>query len=313
MNPYSYLSGELHFNLQLKETTKKWRHYAVDFPTAHPTSYEENNTVRGEYFYPQGKTRVPLAILIHGWGDYSVIPCKLLARDLVKRGIACFILYLVFHTSRMPEVVKKRLPILTAEEWFEGYQVSVVDVCQVVDWAAGIAELNQEQISVIGISLGGFISAITMGIDKRINTGVFLVAGGNSEKITLKSKRSDFRKHYNYNEAQYHQTQSIYAQYLAEVTKKGFENVTPAKRSFLTDPMTFAYYLQNRPVLMINALWDEAIPREAALDFWEACGRPAITWFPATHASIWLLYPLISRKVTRFLGSTFGAWRKNFT
>jgi len=306
MNPYSCTSGEPHFNLHLKETTNKWLRYTVDFPSAHPTRYEENNTVRGEYFQPRSTDSAPLAILIHGWGDYSIIPCKLLARALASKGIACFVLYLVFHTTRMPEVVKNRLPVLTPEEWFEGYQVSVIDVRQVADWAGDRAEINQEQVAVIGISLGGFISTITMGIDKRIKAGVFLVAGGNSGKITRKSRRSDFRKQYDYTDAEYHQNQSQYARYLAEVAEKGFENVDPARKFFLTDPMTFASYLRKRPVLMVNALWDEAIPREAALDFWEACGKPAIAWFPATHASIWLWYPLISRKIGRFLRSTFS-------
>jgi len=45
------------------------------------------------------------------------------------------------------------------------------------------------------------------------------------------------------------------------------ENVTPVRKSFLTDPMTFAHLLQQRPLLMINALWDEFIPKEATLDF----------------------------------------------
>ena len=76
---------------------------------------------------------------------------------------------------------------------------------QVVDWEESRAEINEEQIAVIGISLGGIISAIAMGIDKRIGAGVFLVTGGNSEKITLKSRQSDFRKLYNYSEAEYHQ------------------------------------------------------------------------------------------------------------
>jgi len=306
MNPYSYTSGEPHFNLHLKETTKRWLRYAVDFPSAHPTRYEENNTVRGEYFQPRQSEHAPLAILIHGWGDYSVIPCKLLAKSLVKKGIACFILYLVFHSSRMPEVVKNRLPFLTAEEWFEGYQVSVVDVRQVVDWAGDRAEINQEQIVAVGISLGGFISAITMGVDNRIKAGVFLVTGGNSEKMMRLCRSRAFKKGYNRTESEYNDLQSDYMQYLSEVAEKGFENVNPVRKSFLTDPMTFASYLRKRPVLMVNALWDEAIPREAALDFWEACGKPDIAWFSATHASIWLLYPLISRKISRFLTSTFG-------
>ena len=70
--------------------------------------------------------------------------------------------------------------------------------------------------------------------------------------------------------------------------------------------MTFAHLLQQRPLLMINALWDEFIPKEATLDFWEACGKPNISWYPGTHASIWLWYPLILRQITSFIKSTFG-------
>lgn len=311
MKPYSYPNGKPQFNLQLKQATPRWLRYTADFPTAHPTRYEANNTVRGEYFQPRNVNNTPLVILLHGMGDQSLIPCKLLARALVKRGMACFVLYFVFHSSRMPEVIKERFPVLTPEEWFESYQISVIDVRQVVDWASGRAEINKEQIAVIGMSFGGFISAIAMGIDKRIRAGVFLIAGGNSEKIHWTSRKSITRKGYERNEAEYNHNQNRYTQYLAEVAEKGFENVTPARKSFLTDPMTFTTYLRQRPILMINALWDEYIPREATLDFWEACGKPDIAWFPATHASIWLWYPLISRKIARFLRSTFEDARRS--
>lgn len=307
MNPYNYSSGELHVNLQLKQTTPRWLRYTVDFPTAHPTRYEKNNTVRGEYFQPRDtEYTTPLVILLHGMGDESLIPCKFLARALAKKGIACFVLRLVFHSSRMPETVRKRLRNLTADEWFEGYRISVIDVRQVIDWASSRSEINEEQIAVIGISFGGFTSAITMGIDKRIKAGVFIVSAGNSEKISWKSRKSTMKEWYKRTEAEYNEIQSCYAQYLAEVAEKGFEKVTPVRKNFLTDPMTFAHYLRGRPVLMLNALWDEYIPRESTLDFWEACGKPAITWFPGTHTSFWLWYPLISRKIARFLRSTFG-------
>ena len=305
MNPYSYPSGEPHVNWQLKQTDPRWLRYTVDFPAAYPTRYEENNTVRGEYFQPRDTDNAPLVILLHGMGDELLIPCKLLARALVKRGMACFVLYSVFHSRRTPETVRKRLPTLTPKEWFEGYRISVIDVRQVIDWASSRSEINREQIAVIGISFGGFISAITMGIDKRIKAGVFLTAGGNSEKIGRNSRKRTMRKRYNRTEAEYNEIQHDYAQYLAEVAEKGFENVTPPRKSFLIDPMTFAHYLRERPVLMLSALWDEYIPREATLDFWEACGKPPITWFPATHTTIWLWYPLISRKIARFLKSTF--------
>ena len=306
MNPYDYPRIVPRVNLRLKQTTKAWTRYSIDFPVAQPTRYKENNTAYGEYFRPNTDGNVPLVILSHGWGDRSVFPCKLLARALAKRGIASFVLYLVFHSRRLPDEVRNRLPNLTAEEWFSGYQMSVVDIRQIIDWATTIEGINKEHMVVMGLSLGGIISAIAMGIDERIKAGVLLVTGGNSEKIVQMSRANAFRKRYKRSEVEYNEIQNCYVQYLVEVAEKGLENVKPARESFLTDPMTFAHLLQHRPLLMINALWDEFIPKETTLDFWEACGKPNISWYPATHSSIWLWYPLILRQITSFIKSTFG-------
>ena len=305
MIPYDYPPITPRFNLRLKQTARLWTRYSADFPVAQPTRYMENNTAYGEYFRPNTDGNVPLVILSHGWGDRSVFPCKLLARALAKRGIACFLLYLVFHSSRLPEVVKNRLPELTAEEWFSGYQMSVVDIRQIIDWAIAVEGISQEHIAVMGLSLGGIISAIAMAVDERIKAGVLMVTGGNSEKIVQTSRISAFRKHYKRSEAEYNEIQERYLRYLAEVAKRGLENVTPDTNSFLTDPLTFAHLLRQRPLLMINARWDEFIPKEATLDFWEACDKPSISWYPATHSSIWLWYPLILRQITGFIKSTF--------
>jgi cephalosporin-C deacetylase-like acetyl esterase len=312
MNPYHYQNGVPEANLKLEQETEKWLHYAVSFPTALPTRHEKNNIVHGDYFQPRGIDNTPLVVLFHGIGDQLLIPCKLLAQTLVKKGTACFILYSVFHSRRMPETVKKRYPTLTPEEWFESYQISVTDIRQSIDWAKGRAEINKEQVAVLGISFGGFVSAITMGVDERIKAGVFLIVGGNSEKIGRNSRKRSMKKGFKpRTEEEYNEIQREYANYLTEVAEKGFENVTTARKSFLTDPMTFAYSLRKRPVLMLNALWDEYIPREATIDFWEACGRPDIGWFPSTHTTFWLWFPLIRRRIVHFLSSTLGG-KTNF-
>lgn len=303
MNPYYYYPDERRANLTLKETNRQWVRCLVDIPGAHSSRYPEYNTLRGEYYQPQGVTGAPLVILVHGMSDQSAVPCRFLARYLVKRGIACFVLYLVFHSSRLPEAIKERMPLLSPEEWFEGYQLSVIDIRQIVDWAQQRPEINREQVAAFGISLGGFVSAITMGIDKRIKAGVFVVTGGNSEKMNWLSKASAYR--YRRAEPEYRQIQCSYRDYLAAVADKGFENVVPERQSFLTDPMTYASELRQRPVLMLNARWDKYIPREAVQDFWLACGQPPIKWFPSGHASIWLWYPVIRHEVTEFLTSTF--------
>lgn len=246
---------------------------------------------------------MPLAILIHGMGDRSVFPCRLMAHTLAKNGIACFVLYLVFHRTRAPEVIRKKYPRLSAEEWFESYQISVTDIQQVIDWSSSRSEILQDKIAVAGISFGGIISSIAMALDKRIQAGVFIVSGGNSEKITRYSFL--LRSQYKHNAQEFRRDQECYAQYLDEVTERGFENVIAGKSSYLTDPVTFSGYMKNRPVLMINALWDEMIPRVATLDLWEAYGKPSISWYPATHASIWLWYPLMGPRILGFLQSAF--------
>jgi esterase/lipase len=310
MNPYNYQSKEIQANLQLTQTTTRWLRYAVDFPTAYGFYNGENTTVLGEYFQPRNVDRAPLAIVIHGWGDRSAIPCQLLARTLVKKGIATFIFYLVFHSSRMPATMKSHMPYITNEDWFEGYCASVIEVRQIIDWASSRPELDKERIAVLGISLGGFVSEIAMGVDKRIKAGVFMVAGGNSEKITWNTGNEAIVKGHGCTEAECHEVRSHYPQYLADIAEKGLDNVTPFKDCFLTDALTFATGLRGRPVLMLNAKWDKTIPREATLDFWEACNKPAIRWLPGSHVTFWLWYPVIAREITHFLGSTFGTHRK---
>jgi pimeloyl-ACP methyl ester carboxylesterase len=303
VNPYTYSDNQPAFNLRLVKQSKHWRHYSVEFPVASANCYHGGEIAKGEYLEPLLVLNAPLAILIHGWGDHSVIPFKMMTNGLLRQGIACFILYLPFHGRRLPEEMKPRLSHLTSEEWFIGYQMAVTDIHRIVDWAN---ENGHRKITVIGLSLGAFMSSIAMGIDRRITAGVLIVHGGNSGKIIQLNRVTNSRKEFRHSREEYEENQKNYAEYLREVTSKGFENVAPEQQSFLIDPMTYAYLLKGRPVLMINALWDEFIPREATLDFWRACGQCERAWFPSTHATIWFWYPLIVRKINKFLKSSLN-------
>ena len=305
MNPYIYPKADVQPNLQLKKTTRHWSHYLVDFPTAHPTPYELNNTVLGEYFQPHDADNAPLVVLLHGIGDLSVTPCRMLAKVLAKKGMSSFVLYSVMHSSRMPADVMKRFPHLTSQEWFESHVISVIDLFQVIDWAERQPEINAKKVAAVGISFGAFVSSIAMGLDERIKAAGLIVSGGNSTKIGWETRASDYNRKRTQTREAYQKTLKSYMKYLAEAEEKGLENVKPPEESFWTDPMTFAHRLRQRPVLMINARWDRAIPKEAALDFWEAAGEPPISWLPATHPTIWLWYPIIRGKIVRFLKSTF--------
>ena len=231
MSFYAYPPTEPCFSLTEVRAARAWTQYVVTFPVARPTGYTENNTGRGEFYLPSRQGPTPLAVLVHGWGDRSAIPCRALARALVTRGIACFVLYLVFHSSRMPASVRERGINLTPEEWREGYRTSVIDVRQVLDWWAA-RNGSSPKTAVVGVSLGGIISAIAMGLDKRIHAGVCVVTGGNYELPEWDRRKNNRRDPATLGEAL-----ARFASYRAEVTEKGFENVTPPKESYLTDPL----------------------------------------------------------------------------
>jgi len=304
LNPYSYDNSIPDAESYLKKDAPEFLHYEIQFQSALDTGYPENSIIRGEYYQPKVKQKVSLAILVHGMGDFSVIPCKILARNLLKQGIACFIPYLTLHSKRIPKAIRTNMPYLNPDEWFQCYRISVVDIRQIIDWAYTRTELDALQMAVLGVSFGGFASAIAMGIDNRIKTGVFIVTGGNSNKMSWLSKDSQYRKRYPRTKSEHIEIQRSYTNYLEDVSEKGFENVASPNQSFLTDPLTFAGYLKGRPILMMNAMWDKYIPREIVIELWRACGQPTIKWIPSGHTSLWLWYPAVLRSISAFLKSS---------
>jgi pimeloyl-ACP methyl ester carboxylesterase len=305
VNPFDYSNSQTHFNIAELRSNDHRRHYAISFPVAFPGLYHESNTAQGEYFEVETTHKLPLIILIHGWGDHSALPLQAMARNLSKRGMHCFLLYLPFHSRRLPGEMKKRSPNFTPEEWFDGYRIAVSDIRQIMDWAETRDEIDKNKVALIGLSLGSFVSSITMGVDDRIKTGVFIVSGGNSAKIQQNSRFAKFRKQYRFEPEDYEDYQNSYNKYLQEVAEKGWENVEPDRPSFQIDPLTYAYKLKDRSILMINAWWDEFIPRETTFDFQKACGECELNWYPTTHATIWFFYPSIVRHIYRFLQSSF--------
>ena len=299
INPYDYsaTSGDGWVNPSLENSNLA--RYQVEFPSALQTPLLGKTRVVGEYLFPKKRPKAPLVIILHGMGDSSILPCRWIANSLAKKGIASLILFLVLHKRRIPAAIKDKYPRLSPEEWFESYQISVTDARQAIDWSSTRSEIIQDKIAILGISFGGFIAGIAMGLDLRFKAGVFIEAAGNSDKITRHSLL--LRHQYKLGRDEYERNQKLYESYLKEVAAKGFGSVTAEKISYLTDPKTFALSTRTRPVLMLNALLDELIPRAAVLDLWEAYGRPALSWYPATHATIWMWYPFMSPKISGFL------------
>jgi hypothetical protein len=300
-NPYQYPDARPAVSIKELEKNQVGTRYRVEIPSLYGARYLGPSLIKGEYLVPAGRTPMPLAILIHGMGDRSALPCRMIAADLAKKGVASFIVFLIFHSVRATDYVRQHYPNLSAEAWDESYKISVTDIRQVLDWVTTRPEIMNDHISALGISYGSFICSISMALDKRVKKGVLVECGGNSDKITRHSLLLRWR--YKLGEETYRQNQAAYALYLKEVAKKGWNQVDAGKPSYLTDPLTFTGELRQRPLMMLNATFDEMIPRASTQELWESLKNPPIHWYPATHASLWAWYPLFRNKITGFIKS----------
>lgn len=299
--PYHYTATDPGIELHLEARTAHRTHYVATLPAGTPKS----DGVFGELFLPRSSERVPLAILVPGFGDESAVPCLLMARHLVKQGIAAFTLYTVFTTRRTSEAIDHSL-LSTAAECLGGFSASVNDIRRIVGWASHHDGVDGKRIAIIGASMGGMISAIAMALEQRISAGVFMITGGNLEEMSWGGARHLSGMGHQCTREECREVYSHYAHFLNEVAVKGLPNVTPAKECFLFDPITFAPLLRGRPVLMLNGLEDEIVSRRSAGEFWEACGRPRMEWLPTTHAGIYAQQAITHKEVTDFLKSAFS-------
>jgi predicted esterase len=298
---YEYPKGNNNVSLSLIKEYPGFKHYKLQFQSAIDTEHVENGTVTSELYLPSVKSPAPLMILLHGMGDQSIYPLKLIARKLIKKGVACCIPYLTIHSKRMPLSMKQSFPSFSDKEWLLSYRVSVIDIRQIIDWAEENDGIDIRKIGLLGISFGGLVSSIVMGIDERVKTGVFIVSGGNSPKIEWLSQNRRYQKAQQVLLEDYQEKQRTYNLYLDEVFQKGYQNVTPPLPGYLLDPMTYTNSLKGRPIQMINARYDKYMPKEAVTDFWEACGKPPIKWLPSGHTSLWLWTPTIMKTIHGFL------------
>jgi predicted esterase len=296
-NPYEYTPDGSVFNLKQIEDRPRWRRYELSFRPASADPRIGGNIARAEYYQPRQASPAPLVIVAHGMGDTSLIPARMLARSLSKHGWASLVPYLTAHSSRTPQVNEPKT--LTPDDWFELYRTSAIEIRQMLDWASGRVGIDNRRIAIAGISFGGFVSSIAMAIDERIQAGILIVSGGNALKINQLS--ATMRRHYPGPPADYERLENEYQAYLNEVSRQGLWAVTPPWRNFLIDPLTFAPLLQNRSLLMINALWDSYIPRQVASQMRRASGARSMMWLPAGHLTIWLFYPLFARRIRDFL------------
>jgi Prolyl oligopeptidase family len=263
-------------------STRRYHVSKLRFPSPIETLDVENNTVHAEYFAPiTFGPRRPAVVVLHILGsDFPL--SRYMAARLADRGVASLFVKLPYYGERRPPdrpgVSSKRFLSQDIERSMSSMRQGVCDVRRAVAWLKSRPDVDGARIAVAGISLGGIVSSVSAAVDPGIQSGVFLLAGGDLSVILWEMPEgAPFRKLW------------------LESGK------TPADLKAVTDPfdpLTYADRLVGKRILMIAGNVDEVVPPSSTVALWLAAGRPPIHWYDCGHySSIGYLLPGIRRTV----------------
>jgi dienelactone hydrolase len=252
------------WTMKLRLKTHNYAVYDVKYPSPIKTDYPENNVVRGEYFRAWGDRKRPAVIVLHILeGKFTV--ARLVCHTLASAGIDGLLIKLPYYGPRRPPNMKnvKLDPDMLKQLVVQG----VTDCRRGADILADLDTTTPGHIGICGVSLGGFVAALTAGVDGGFPRASFILAGGDLKQVldNIGSRKKKYRE---------------------EIEKFGR---TPEElRKFLKpiDPLTFSKRLINTDVLMLNAQEDEIVPADCADKLAEAAMVNEIIWYPGSHTGL---------------------------
>ncbi len=243
----------------------KYETYQLTFPSAIKSDFPLNDTVHATYYRPIGKDQFPCVIVLHILGGDDG-PARIIAKSLAQNGIGSVFMYMAYYGPRRPRG-KGRIRLISTNipRSMAGIRQTVLDVRRLTAWMDSRKEIDSKNLGIVGVSLGGFMTALSAEMEPKLGRVAILLAGGGLADGFYAHKHPEAAKY-----------------------RKLYESLGGNKKILQTllapvDPLTCAANLKNRKVMMLAAKRDEVVPASMAEKLWEATGRQKILWYNTTH------------------------------
>lgn len=236
----------------------------LTFPSPVVTPHEENNTVHCEYFLPKTKPgeKIPAVVVLHILGgDFPL--SRAFCYQLAEHRVAALFLKMPYYGPRRPEGVRVKMITENPDDIVRGMIQAVKDIRCASAWLAAQEEVDPDQLGIMGVSLGGIVSALAAEAEPRFAKVGLILAGGDVSQVAWQSK--ELRKVRRLWEA------------------RGGTHATLVEKLAPIDPVTYGKNLHGRKVLMLNASLDKVVPPDCTKSLWVAIGKPEIHWWNAGH------------------------------
>ncbi|HEX2910316.1 MAG TPA: CocE/NonD family hydrolase [Chloroflexia bacterium] len=157
---------------------KRYRTFRLQYSSAVDSGYPVNDTVWGYYLERNSSPETPVVIYLHGWMEFEHgMSLRLPLAWLANTPFNILALHLPFHFERTPPgtasgelSITGNLPLA-----IKGMRQAVSDVRQAVAWLKHRVPGAKPKVAILGKSLGGLISAMTLIAETKLEAGVLVV------------------------------------------------------------------------------------------------------------------------------------------
>ena len=260
-------------NILLDVKLENYNVHKIRFPSVGDNG-QELNYVTAHYFKSKFSDRKGLVIILPIWGAYKY-PSEKIAEEFVEQSrgsinvLQVFGEHDLFDWKTMADAKTEYDFITYAKRMTERFRNTVIDIRRIVDWAELQSDIDSKRVGQIGFSVGAVIGAMVLGSEQRIGASVLAMGAANPAEIfaacngKLGAMRQRIMRRFGWSRAQY---KAVFEKLFAD-----------------GDPVKFAGRFKPETILMIDAYYDDCMPKAARDALWEAMGRPERISFLYTH------------------------------
>jgi hypothetical protein len=243
-----------------------------------PSATDSSQSIDFEYYDVEGDQRTPVVLILPVFNGQLAIP-RFFARYFANQGWAAVV------------AVRGRDPLEALAAPTATVQGNLQDYSRVIDWIEHEPELDASRLGVFGVSLGAMDAVMLTALDRRVNSLVIAMAGGDLSYLLA-----------NTNYRRVVRTMDDMAASLG-TTREEIGAMLDAEIKL--DPLALAPYVDAERVLMIITRTDAIIPFEAQQQLRTSMGSPETLYLVTGHRTSVVYFPKVRSAAFEFFERHF--------
>jgi dienelactone hydrolase len=244
-----------------------------------PVAADSADSIAFEYYDVGGDERTPVVVLLPVFNGQLTIP-RFFARYFANQGWAAVVV-----TRGRDPLDALTAPADTVTSNLQAYR-------RVLDWIEQEPELDAQRIGVLGVSLGAMDGVMLAALDRRVNSLVIAMAGGDLSYLLA-----------NTNHRRVSRTMDDIAKDLGTSREAVGAKLDAAIK---LDPLALAPYVDAERVFMVLTRTDAIIPFEAQEELRATMGSPEALYLVTGHRPSVVFFPKMRNAAFEFFTRRFA-------